>query len=125
MIQTQLAIQWLYDNQQYYMRPNGLGPQRDTFFQVYNILTGEGKRTTSCGRCLANMRLQLQQLKKHYDTMNQYPVYRTPKGTLTLKVQKDTPSIFLIRTTTLDLAKECLEVLRTQDVQTPIEQTKL
>lgn len=47
--------------------------------------------------------------------MNKYPVYRTPKGTLTL--QKTDEPVLVIKAKTLESAKETLEILRKTEKQ--------
>lgn len=86
MTQHVLAYKWLLDNADLYEQPKPLQDRKEKYFEVYNLLTGQNKKTTSCGRCLSGMRGTLRALKRQYTDMDKYPVYRTVKaGTLTFK----------------------------------------
>lgn len=80
------ALQWMEENKYLLTTSIKFGPgQLQTFFDAYNLITGEAKGLTGCGRCILNMKHRLSaELKKEPD-MKKYPVYKTAKGTPTLK----------------------------------------
>lgn len=107
------AYTWLLLNRDLYEQPKPLGDRRDTYFEVYNFLTGQTKRPTSCGRCLSGMRAVLRNLKIQYTNMIEYKVYRTPKGNLTFKTYGE--SIFSIHANTELTAKDALLGLKSYE----------
>lgn len=82
------ALQWLHENKYLLTTSVKFEPgQLQTFFTAYNLITGESKGLTGCGRCILNMKHRLSaELKKQPD-MKKYPVYKTAKGTLTFQVK--------------------------------------
>ena len=106
----EFAYTWLLLNQDLYEQPKPLGDRKDQYFEVYNLLTGQNKRPTSCGRCLSGMRGTLRSLKRQYTLMKEYKVYRTQKGNLTFKSQGE--SIFSIHAGTELTAKDALLSLK-------------
>jgi hypothetical protein len=102
----ELAYNWLLLNDDLYEQPKPLGDRKDEYFEVYNFLTGQNKRTTSCGRCLSGMRGTMRSLKRQYTNMKEYKVYRTAKGNLTFKTNGG--SIFSIHAGTELTAKDAL-----------------
>lgn len=115
MIQRLLAEQWLYDNEDMYTRATSPGKRKSEFFHIYNTLTGLKKATTTCGRCLSGMRLQLTNIKKGLDQMEVFKVYRTEKGNLSFKVQPE--HAYTIRAHNKESAKDALIQLKKDDKQ--------
>lgn len=108
----QHAYQWLIDHE--ILIKNVTRFERDVqlqFFEVYNILNSVKKTQTHCGRCIHNMRVNLQSHLKTAKAMEQYPIYRTPKGNLSFKEQGDGP-IFIVRSNSKLGADEALAQLK-------------
>lgn len=107
----QEAYQWLLANEG--LITNVTKMERDqqySFFAAYNALSSTKKTQTSCARCIHSMRVYLQSQIKTIKIMDQYPVYRTPKGQLTFT--KYDESIFIIRATTKEVAKQTLQEMK-------------
>jgi hypothetical protein len=102
----EIAWAWLLNNSDLFESAKPLGDRRDQYFLVHNTLTGQNKRTTSCGRCLAGMRNTMKNLKIQYQSMKEYKIYRTLKGNLSFKVQGE--SIMSIHASTDLTAKDAL-----------------
>lgn len=108
----QLAYQWLLQNQPLINHSIRFTPgQIDQFFAAYNSITGENKTKTTCGRCIINMKRRFQTETKKLELMKKYDVYRTAKGNLSLKPNKQ-GSIFTIHASTDEGAKEALQSLK-------------
>ena len=110
MIQ-QLAQQWLLDNQLIVTGNISFRNQINEFFAAYNSITGENKTTTTCGRCIMNMKARLRTELNKINNMNKYPVYRTAKGNLSFKEQGE-GIIFIIRSNSQHGADEALLQLK-------------
>ena len=108
-----LAIEWLYEHEYLYMKPNALGEHRDRFFEVYSILFKENKRPTGCGRCLSQMRAKMRALKNNYDNMQKFTVYRTEKGNLSFKETAEVA--YTIHAKNKTQANEALKQLKKDD----------
>ena len=112
-MEQQLAYKWLLQNQPLINHSIRFTPgQIDEFFAAYNSITGEKKTKTACGRCIMNMKHRLKTETKKLELMKQYNVYRTAKGNLSLKPNKQ-GSIFIIHASTDQGAKEALNQLKT------------
>lgn len=127
MTTRQDAFQWLEKNK--YILTASIkftAEQINNFFKAYNIITGEAKPIVGCGRCILNMKHRLiTEIKKEAQVvvqvepqldLHKYPVYKTPKGTFTLKVYGE-PVAFVWATDLTD-AKAKVEELKklTKDV---------
>lgn len=107
----QQAYQWLLDNEVLIKNSTKFtGQTQLEFFMAYNALNSVKKTQTSCGRCLHNMRVNLQDHIKQIKTMQVYEVYRTPKGNLSFKKQGE--SVFTIRSNSKLGADEALAQLK-------------
>lgn len=56
---TQEHYQWLDTNRQVLGNIRMTPEQQRMVFQIYNAITGENKKTTSCGRCVMNVKKRL------------------------------------------------------------------
>lgn len=107
----QQAHQWLMDNELLIKNVTQFTKEQQTkFFEAYNALHPIPKTQTSCGRCIHNMRVYLQDQIKQLHKMKKYEVYRTDKGNLSFKQNGD--CIFVIRCSTDSGAKEALLMLK-------------
>jgi len=61
---TQQDKQWLDQNQMVFKNVRLTPEQNQMLFAIYNRLTGDNMKPTSCGRCVANAK---KQVKYHYD----------------------------------------------------------
>ena len=61
---TQQDRQWLDENQIIFNNVRLTPEQGAMLYAIYNRLTGESKRPTSCGRCVASTK---KTVKHHYD----------------------------------------------------------
>jgi len=53
---TQEDIDWVRANEILFRVNHTITPeQRQTIFNIYNRITGENKKTTSCGRCVRSV----------------------------------------------------------------------
>lgn len=114
MTTRQEAFDWLAANK--YLVYNSVkfgGPQLTNFFLAYNIITGEAKSVTGCGRCLLNMKHRLRsEIEKNEKDMTTYTVYLTTKGNYTFK--ETSKPIAYIRANSETAAKEQLEIMKKQ-----------
>ena len=108
------AFSWLDANK--YLVYNSVkfgGAQLTSFFSAYNLITGEAKSVTGCGRCLLNMKHRLRsEIEKHEKDMTTYTVYLTTKGNYTFK--ETSKPVAYIRANSETAAKEQLEILKKQ-----------
>lgn len=108
---TQQAQHWLLENEYLIRNSTKMEPQKQReFFQAYNALNQIQKTQTSCGRCLHNMRVNLQDHIKQIKLMTKYLVYRTSKGNLSFKKMGD--PVFTIRSNSKLMADEALKQLK-------------
>lgn len=110
-MELQLAQQWLLDNQVIVTGNISFRDKVDEFFDVYNSITGEQKKKTSCGRCISSMKRRLHAELIRINDMTKYPIYRTDKGNLSFKEQGEGP-IFIIRSTTKEGAEAAMRQLK-------------
>ena len=59
MIQEQDII-WIDQNQSIFLNVKLLPEQLHNLFRIYNEITGENKRVTGCGRCVASVKKRVQ-----------------------------------------------------------------
>jgi hypothetical protein len=114
MTTREQALTWLEDNKYLLTSSIKFTPQqiRD-FFAAYNLVTGENKAVVGCGRCILNMKHRLLSELKKADNLQKYPLYKTEKGTLTLRPLGE--QIGWIHAASDALAKEQLEVLKKEN----------
>ena len=110
-MELQLAQQWLLDNQVIITGNIAFRDKVDEFFEVYNAITGEGKKKTNCGRCISNMKRRLHAELIRINDMTKYPIYRTEKGNLSFKEQGEGP-IFIVRSNTKEGAEAAMRQLK-------------
>ena len=114
-MELQQSYQWLKDNEALINHSVKFkGDELTQFFNTYNTITGENKTRSLCGRCIMNMKHRLQKEIKKINLMKQYPVYRTSKGNLTLRPNKQ-GQVSTIWANTRDSAKQSLEVLKQKE----------
>ena len=56
---TQQDLEWLEANQLIFGNIRLSKEQHAEMFDIYNRITGENKRTTSCGRCVMSVKKRL------------------------------------------------------------------
>jgi hypothetical protein len=56
---TQEHYQWIDANRQVLGNIRMTPEQQRMVFEIYNTITGENKKTTSCGRCVMNVKKTL------------------------------------------------------------------
>lgn len=107
----QQAYQWLIDHEILIKNVTKFTREKQLeFFAVYNALNSVKKTQTSCGRCIHNMRVNLQSHLKTAQTMEVYHVYRTAKGNLSFKKHEE--PVFTIRSNSKLGADEALAQLK-------------
>lgn len=112
----QQAYQWLLDNENIIVNSTRMDREvQQQFFEAYNTLSPVKKTQTSCGRCIYQMRVYLQDQIKQIKTMTEYKVYRTAKGNLSFKANGEVE--YTIRCNSKLAADEALAVLKKSEKQ--------
>lgn len=112
----QQTFQWLLDNENLIVNSTQMDREfQQQFFAAYNIISPVKKTQTSCGRCIHNMRVYLQDQIKQIKVMTEYKVYRTVKGNLSFKEQGEVE--YTIRCNSKLGADEALALIKKSEKQ--------
>ena len=112
----QQTFQWLLDNENLIVNSTQMDREfQQQFFAAYNIISPVKKTQTSCGRCIHNMRVYLQDQIKQIKVMTEYRVYRTVKGNLSFKEQGEVE--YTIRCNSKLGADEALALIKKSEKQ--------
>ncbi len=112
----QQTFQWLLDNENLIVNSTQMDREfQQQFFAAYNMLSPVKKTQTSCGRCIHNMRVYLQDQIKQIKVMTEYKVYRTVKGNLSFKERGEVE--YTIRCNSKLGADEALALIKKSEKQ--------
>lgn len=116
----QQTFQWLLDNENLIVNSTQMDREfQQQFFAAYNMISPVKKTQTSCGRCIHNMRVYLQDQIKQIKVMTEYKVYRTTKGNLSFKEQGEVE--YTIRCNSKLGAEEALALIKKSEKQNKAE----
>ena len=108
------ALLWLKENPILFMGSyRHSNKDLEMIYKVYNLITGESKKPSSCGKCLKNT---LDRLKAEYNKIEEKYIgyiYQTTKNKLTLNPCKEIAFKFLVSNE--DELKERFEILNKSD----------
>ena len=112
----QQTFQWLLDNENLIVNSTQMDREfQQQFFAAYNKISPVKKTQTSCGRCIHNMRVYLQDQIKQIKVMTEYKVYRTVKGNLSFKERGEVE--YTIRCNSKLGADEALALIKKSEKQ--------